>query len=423
MICLPPMRLRQSLLSRSTPLPAPDSRWIHRTQAMSLLLLFVGLCPFLPVFFSPLFIFTLCFLIFFVLPSCSFPHEQEGFITHYWRYHYAKHLAIHHIFSVEEQTMSSISVITRAGKRIEIIPLADLHDTRTSGSRLRAFCPVHGGDHQRSLSIDRESGWGHCFNARCQATVLVQEFNPEVAERLLCRASSMRAALRPRTQGTGQPPTTSSEMQIATNPASSQEGVTRPESVSREASWQQEERHVLLSLDPLWREALTSYELGDCWQAQAYLHVRGIPLELAVDAGVGYFPISLATHPDVAPYHPLLRRWVERLLFPLTSPTGRGYIGRSLWRWQLGMPENVHKALLEQTGAPRRWIKTNPAGWFSLPPIWLAPQIVLVEGPFDRLALLAGRFRPDEVVALVGTAASTDWFPEHIRSLLLALDR
>jgi hypothetical protein len=29
------------------------------------------------------------------------------------------------------------------------------------------------------------------------------------------------------------------------------------------------------------------------------------------------------------------------------------------------MDENTHKALLDQPGSPRRWIKTNPAGWFG----------------------------------------------------------
>ena len=64
----------------------------------------------------------------------------------------------------------------------------------------------------------------------------------------------------------------------------------------------------------------------------------------------------------------LLHRWTERLIFPLSSPSGKGYIGRSLWGWKAGMDENAHKALLEQEHAPKRWIKTNPAGWFGYDP-------------------------------------------------------
>ena len=41
---------------------------------------------------------------------------------------------------------------------------------KKSGSKLRAYCPVQGGDHQRSLEIRLEDegsfkkGYGHCYN-------------------------------------------------------------------------------------------------------------------------------------------------------------------------------------------------------------------------------------------------------------------
>jgi hypothetical protein len=308
--------------------------------------------------------------------------------------------------------MSSTHVTTRAGKHIAIISSADLHDPITRGERVRAFCHLHGGDHQRSLSIDPHTGWGYCFNAACHALVLVQDYNPEVAARLLHRHA-------PASTKIAGPPFSRPFSSESQEPRLSSTCRAMP---SRRADWQEEERRALLTLAPLWQRALVSYDLGDCWQAQAYLHVRGIPLETAVEAEVGYFPAALLTHPDVAPSRPLLQRWVERLLFPLTSPAGRGYIGRSLWRWQLGMDEEVHKAILEQESAPRRWIKTNPAGWFCQPPVSWAAHMILVEGPFDRLALLSGGFDPCEVVALAGTAASSDWFPEQLQSLLLALD-
>jgi hypothetical protein len=136
---------------------------------------------------------------------------------------------------------------------------------------------------------------------------------------------------------------------------------------------------------------------------------------------VGYFPAELLDQPELRQSRRLLQRWVDRLLFPLTAPSGKGYIGRSLWRWQMGMDEDVHKALLEEQ-EERRWIKTNPAGWFCPSPLQLASRIVLVEGPFDRLALLAGGFEPQEVVALAGTTAQPSWFPDQVHSILLALD-
>ncbi len=72
--------------------------------------------------------------------------------------------------------------------------------------------------------------------------------------------------------------------------------------------------------------------------------------------------------------------------------------------------------------APKRWIKTNPAGWFGYEPAQLSDNLILVEGAFDRLTLLAAGFRATDVVALVGTAAQVNWFPNQIKTIVLALD-
>jgi len=90
------------------------------------------------------------------------------------------------------------------------------------------------------------------------------------------------------------------------------------------------------------------------------------------------------------------------------------------------MDENAHKAVLDQPGAPRRWIKTNPAGWFGFDaPGYLTEQVVLIEGGFDRLALLAAGFPATTVIALVGTAARPGWFVRsapQVKAVVLALD-
>ena len=61
---------------------------------------------------------------------------------------------------------------TQRGKVIHLVSSSDLVDAVQSGERLRASCPIHGSDHQRSLSIDLGTGWGFCHS--CHATVLVQ---------------------------------------------------------------------------------------------------------------------------------------------------------------------------------------------------------------------------------------------------------
>jgi hypothetical protein len=76
---------------------------------------------------------------------------------------------------------------TAKGKIIDVLLESDLGDYRLSGERIRSYCPVHGSTHQKSLSIDHSTGWGRCFNANCNATVLIREFNPETAGSLLQR--------------------------------------------------------------------------------------------------------------------------------------------------------------------------------------------------------------------------------------------
>src|SRR5437588_3110758 len=75
--------------------------------------------------------------------------------------------------------MTIISQITSRGKAIHRLSLSDLMQVVESGVRLRAMCPIHGGDHQRSLSIDRSTGWGFCHC--CHATVLVEALSSSLA--------------------------------------------------------------------------------------------------------------------------------------------------------------------------------------------------------------------------------------------------
>ena len=149
--------------------------------------------------------------------------------------------------------------------------------------------------------------------------------------------------------------------------------------------------------------------LASSRRAQLYLTQRGIPPTLALASGVGYLSRAAWEQAPVSKeQQQLLKRWIGRIIFPLGSPDGQGFIGRTLLKWEPGMDENAHKALLDQPGAPRRWIKTNPAGWFGFDaPACLAEQVVLVEGGFDRLVLLAAGFPANAVIALVGTAART----------------
>ena len=86
-------------------------------------------------------------------------------------------------------------VMTRHGYRIVLLSQTDLPDPVRQGDWIRAYCPVHGSDHQRSLSINPTNGFGICFC--CQTTVLVKEFNPAATATLLQRADKGHAFARP----------------------------------------------------------------------------------------------------------------------------------------------------------------------------------------------------------------------------------
>ncbi len=297
-----------------------------------------------------------------------------------------------------------VTIITHQGRQIEIIFQSELCDPINMGEYVRAYCHLHGSDHQRSLSIHKLTGWGHCFNATCDATVLVAEWNPTVVERLL------------HTYRGGCSVAPSSFLFTQQQSAPVLQPVL-PHLMSMPPKWQRDELASLLTLDEQMRATLMH-----AGAAHLYLRERGIPLEMAQATGVGYLSLMTLRLLGVQQKRSTGSRWAERIVFPLVSPAGKGYIGRSLWRWRPGMDENAHKTLLEQPRAPRRWIKTNPAGWFSVALDQLARCIILVEGAFDRLTLLAAGFQAQEVVALVGTAAQADWFPSQVQAVVLALD-
>ncbi len=308
--------------------------------------------------------------------------------------------------------MTITSQTTRRGKVIHRLSLGDLVDAVESGDRLRAYCPIHGGDHQRSLSIERATGWGYCHC--CHATVLVETHDP-----LIVGGGGNTYGRR----GTGGD-TLSPPPYVDHLPPSS----LRPDLVrqGRAATplpgWQHDEVAALRAVTPLMHTSLTASQ----W-AQRYLIERGIPASIAYTAHIGYLSrCAWEQAPVPAEQQSLLKRWIGRIVFPLGSSDGGGFIGRTLLRWEVGMDENAHKAVLDQPGAPRRWIKTNPAGWFGFEaPGLLTEWVILVEGGFDRLALLAAGFPATSVIALVGTAARPAWLVQlapQVKGVVLALD-
>src|SRR5512142_342343 len=165
-----------------------------------------------------------------------------------------------------------ITIITPQGKQVEIVLARELCDPVDMGEHVRAYCHLHGSDHQRSLSINKMSGWGHCFNAACQAMVLIAEWNRPVAQHLLhAYYQGLTSAALPSYQAPHLP---STHRPCVVQPLL----LPLPKTIP---AWQQEELHILCALDEQMRWALARSQ-----RAHVYLHERGIPLQTALEAGV-----------------------------------------------------------------------------------------------------------------------------------------
>lgn len=313
-----------------------------------------------------------------------------------------------HMFQTSPPTVPT-QAITRSGQSIVLLSQTDLASPQRQGDWIRAYCPIHGSDHQRSLSVNPTNGFGMCFC--CQTNVLVKELNPAATATLLQQADKGHAF---------SPPSHGALLHCRRQGSSS--GSQSPPPSSPPKAWKEKELQLL---QQLYEQGAMRLERSEAWEAQAYLEARAIPVEIAIAAGVGY----LASKAAVIYGEKLLERWEDRLLFPLLifdqhqQQTATGFAGRLLSEWQSCADEQAHKLLLDQRGL-RRWLKTFPAGWFWTVP--LAPAkahpLIIVEGPFDRLSLLAAGFEATEVVALVGTALGMPLPTNYLSSVLLALD-
>ena len=307
-----------------------------------------------------------------------------------------------------------------------IIHEAELISPCISGENVRAFCPIHGGDHQRSLAVQTTgeyTGFGECYN--CHAQVLVREMNPEAAARI--ERARGRSWVGP-----------------SFSVAPSQWAASEP----KVEQWKQDEHAILCAQHERMQRAITWSKLaGD------YLAGRGTLPRIAQSAGVGYLSSAsasdpaLLSHPTLSSYVPRLYRWTNRIVFPLVKfqsggNSTRGFIGRTLRLWEPGMDEDRHKAVLEAHSAQveagqakyplRRWIKTEPAGWWY-DPAHVGSLVVMVEGGFDKLALTTAitllsshgicvPLPASNVIALAGTAASAALLPPQVQAVVLALD-
>jgi DNA primase len=243
-------------------------------------------------------------------------------------------------------------------------------------TRLRARCPFHGSDHQRSLSLDLETGRFRCF--ACGAWGYTQE----ARERRRQERSSL--IQRPSIQQNSHLEKGPSFQSILCPVQPS----NQPETPARS------DLHELLCS---YQQALPG-SLGEI-----YLIQRGIPLDVARRAGVGYAAPGRWAH--------VVRDWKRgRLIFPHTTPDGTvvNLYGRAVGG------DDVPKAT-------RHDHLPGTKGYFNTASIEHGSGPLFVcEGPFDALSLMAAGH--DRSIAIFGV---NGWRWEWIRlprQLVFAFD-
>jgi hypothetical protein len=250
------------------------------------------------------------------------------------------------------------------------------------GHVLRALCPFHGSDHQRSLRVTVATGRFMCF--ACGAWGYLAGARERWQEARQRQAAMRRPAARqPLMSGRHQPVS-----RVASPPA------PHPPTPRAPAPARPELPHQVA----VFQAALPGS------RGEAYLQQRGIPLALAQQHGVGY--AASGTWPHAA------RDWRGgRVVFPHTTPDGCLV---NLYGRAVGSAEEVPKA-------KRHDHLPGVKGYFNAVALQAGPGPLWVcEGAFDALALLAAGV--PRVVAIFGVQGWRWEWAREVRELVFALD-
>src|SRR6266704_6241184 len=257
------------------------------------------------------------------------------------------------------------------------------------GHVLRALCPFHGSDHQRSLRVQVHSGRFMCF--ACGAWGYMETARVQWREEQQRQAAFRRPPARQqrgphRRQAPSplpRPPAAAARKHSAAPPAPRVSAPVRSDLAQQLVAFQ---------------GALPGSR-GD-----TYLHQRGIPLALAQQCGVGYAAPGRWPH--------AARDWHGgRVVFPHTTSDGCLV---NLYGRAVGTAEQVPKAKRHDHLPGAKGYFNATALQAGAGPLWVC------EGAFDALALLAAGV--PRVVAIFGVQGwRWDWGRE-VRELVFALD-
>src|SRR5215470_13195268 len=257
------------------------------------------------------------------------------------------------------------------------------------GHVVRALCPFHGSDRQRSLRVQVHSGrfvcfacgaWGYMDTARAQWR---EEQQHQAALR---RPPARRHRVPHRNQR--RPP-------LSRQPAAA----ARPHSAAPPAP------PAPVPARPDLAQHLAAFQAAlPGSRGEVYLQQRDIPLALAQQLGVGYAAPGSWPHPA--------RDWRGgRVVFPHTTPDDRLV---NLYGRAVGTAEQVPKATRHDHLPGAKGYFNAAALQAGTGPLWVC------EGAFDALALLAAGVV--HVVAIFGVQGWRWEWAREVRELVFALD-
>jgi len=248
------------------------------------------------------------------------------------------------------------------------------------GHVLRALCPFHGSDRQRSLRVQVHSGRFVCF--ACGAWGYMETARAQWREEQQRQAAFPRPPTR-RQRAQRQRPAAAVSQAAAHPPAPRAPAPARPDLAQHLATFQ---------------AALPGS------RGEAYLQQRGISLALAQQLGVGYAAPGTWPHPA--------RDWHGgRVVFPHTTPDG---VLVNLYGRAVGTEEQVPKAKRHDHLPGAKGYFNAAALQAKAGPLWVC------EGAFDALALLAAGV--PRVVAIFGVQGWRWEWAREVRELVFALD-
>lgn len=285
------------------------------------------------------------------------------------------------------------------GQRVDTLTLEELEGypgndrPGRSGEKMRYFCPIHGGDKQRSLELRPNGGW-KCY--ACGAWGYIKEINREhwQPERRTARVDRFYGGKFGRKSGGGIL-TPSRPLKARRNENRGQSGGVDKPSDHEPATPDLTEKMARF------RETLTPESL-----AARYLKWRGISLETAKRFGLGYAEYGEWPHyKDGRP----VRQWKHgRLVAPHTDPAGRiiNLYGRAIGGHDVPKKDK-HTHLPGERGV------FNAAAMAE-------ETVFIVEGLFDALALAEAGYT--NVCAIFGVnGLRPQWL--KARTVIFGLDQ